>query len=104
MGRFDDAITQYKKALAIDPTSLNSHFGIAAALTYQGKSSDALAELQKMIDKARSDGERRTALFGQMVVEGRCGGKTDQALAELQKQYVLGEKSMTFLPWRLTCS
>ena len=92
MGRFDEAITQYKKALAIDPNFLNSHFGIAAALTYQGKSSDALAELQKMTDKARSDGERRTALFGQMVVEAD-GGKLDQALAEVQKQYALGEKS-----------
>jgi tetratricopeptide (TPR) repeat protein len=92
MGRFDEAITQYKKALAIDQNFLNSHFGIAAALTYQGKSSDALAELQKMTDKARSDGERRTALFGQMVVAAD-GGKLDQALAELQKQYTLGEKS-----------
>jgi tetratricopeptide (TPR) repeat protein len=61
-------------------------------LTYQGKSSDALAELQKMTDKARSDGERRTALFGQMVVAAD-GGKLDQALTELQKQYALGEKS-----------
>jgi len=92
MGRFDEAITQYKKALAIDPNFLNSHFGIAAALTYQGKSSDALAELQKMTEKARSDGERRTALFGQMVVAAD-GGKLDQALSELQKQYALGEKS-----------
>jgi tetratricopeptide (TPR) repeat protein len=92
MGRFDEAITQYKKALAIDQNFLNSHFGIAAALTYQGKSSDALAELQKMTDKARNDGERRTALFGQMVVAAD-GGKLDQALTELQKQYTLGEKS-----------
>ena len=92
MGRFDEAITQYKKALAIDSNFLNSHFGIAAALTYQGKSSDALAELQKMTDKARSDGERRTALFGQMVVAAD-GGKLDQALTELQKQYALGEKT-----------
>ena len=92
MGRFDEAITQYKKALALDSNFLNSHFGIAAALTYQGKASDALAELQKMTDKARTDGERRTALFGQMVVAAD-GGKLDQALAELQKQYALGEKS-----------
>src|SRR6185369_13061057 len=53
---------------------------------------DALAELQKMTDKARTDGERRTALFGQMVVAADTG-KLDQALAEVQKQYALGEKS-----------
>jgi tetratricopeptide (TPR) repeat protein len=92
MGRFDEAITQYNKALAIDPNFVNSHFGIAAALAYQGKAGEAQAELQKMMEKARSDGERRTALFGQMVVAAD-GGKLDQALAEVAKQYALGEKS-----------
>ena len=92
MGRFDEAITQYNKALAIDSNFLNSHLGIAAALTYQGKSKEALEELQKMTDKARTDGERRTALFGQMVVAADSGN-TDQALAEVQKQYDLGAKS-----------
>lgn len=92
MGRFDEAITQYNKALAIDSNFVNSHFGIAAALAYKGKASEAQAELQKMTQKARSDGERRTALFGQMVVAADSG-KLDQALAELAKQYALGEKS-----------
>src|SRR5690242_17882304 len=41
MGRFDEAITQYNKALSIEPTFLNSHFGIAAALTYEGKAAEA---------------------------------------------------------------
>jgi len=92
MGRFDEAITQYNKALGIDPNFLNSHFGIAAALTYQGKASEAQAELQKMTEKARTDGERRTALFGQTIV-ALDTGKFDQALAEVDKQYALGEKS-----------
>lgn len=90
-GRFDEAITQYNKALAIEPTFLNSYFGIAAALTYKGKASDAAAELQKITDKARTDGERRTALFGQMVVAADTG-RLDQALAEVEKQYALGQK------------
>lgn len=92
MGRFDEAITQYNKALAIDSNFVNSHFGIAAALAYQGKAGEAQAELQKMTQKARSDGERRTALFGQMVVAADSG-KLDQALAEVAKQYALGEKN-----------
>jgi tetratricopeptide (TPR) repeat protein len=92
MGRFDEAITQYNKALAIDANFLNSHFGIAAALAYEGKASEANAELQKMTTKARTDGERRTALFGQMVVAADSG-KLDQALAEVEKQYALGQKS-----------
>ena len=92
MGRFDEAITQYNKALAIDPNFVNSYFGIAAAQTYKGNASDAQAELQKITQKARSDGERRTALFGQMIV-AIDSGKLDQALAEVEKQYALGQKS-----------
>jgi tetratricopeptide (TPR) repeat protein len=92
MGRFDEAITQYNKALSIEPNFINSHFGIAAALTYQGKANEAQAELQKMTQKARTDGERRTALFGQMVV-ALDSGKSDQALAELAKQYAIAEKN-----------
>lgn len=91
-GRFDEAITQYNKALAIEPTFLNSYFGIAAALTYKGKASDATAELQKITAKARNDGERRTALFGQMVVAAD-GGHWDEALADVDKQYALGQKT-----------
>jgi tetratricopeptide (TPR) repeat protein len=59
---------------------------------YQGKADEASAELQKLTEKARSDGERRTALFGQMVVAADRG-KMDQALAEVEKQYALGQKS-----------
>ena len=92
MGRFDEAIVQYNKALGIDPNFINSHFGIAAALAYSGKPSEAQSELQKITTKARSDGERRTALFGQMVV-AVDSGKLDQALAEVDKQYALGQKS-----------
>jgi tetratricopeptide (TPR) repeat protein len=91
-GRFDEAITQYNKALAIDPNFVNSYFGIAAALTYKGKAADAAAELQKITEKARSDGERRTALFGQMVVAADSGN-LNQALAEVEKQYALGQKT-----------
>jgi tetratricopeptide (TPR) repeat protein len=92
IGRFDESIVQYKKALEVNQSFLNSHFGIAAAQMYMGKHSDATAELQKMFDRARNDGERRTALFGQMVVVADSG-KLDQALAEVEKQYQLGQKT-----------
>ncbi len=92
MGRFDESITQYRKALAIDPNFINSHQGIASALMYQGKPDEAAAELQKITDKARSDAERRTAMFAQTVVDVDSG-KLDAALAEVDKQYALGEKT-----------
>ena len=92
MGRFDEAIAQYKKALEIDSNFINSHQGIASALMYQGKADEASAELQKITDKARSDAERRTALFAMTVVDVDSG-KMDKALAEVDKQYALGEKT-----------
>ncbi len=92
MGRFDEAIVQYRKALEIDTNFVNSHFGIAAALMYQGKPDEALAELHKMYDKARNDGERRTALFA-MTVVNTDSSKFDQAIAEADQQYALGEKT-----------
>jgi tetratricopeptide (TPR) repeat protein len=92
MGKFDDSITQYRKALAIDPNFINSHQGIAAALLYKGNVDEATAELQKITDKARSDAERRTALFALTVVDVD-GGKWDKALEEVDKQYALGDKT-----------
>ena len=57
-----------------------------------GKPDDAAAELQKISEKARSDGERRTALFG-MTVLAIDRGQMDKALEEVDKQYALGEKT-----------
>jgi tetratricopeptide (TPR) repeat protein len=91
MGRFDDSITQYRKAIAIDPNFIASHFGIAADLMYQGKSPEASAELQKIIDKARSDGDRRLALFGLSVVAADAS-RLDQAAQEMDREYAVAEK------------
>lgn len=92
MGKFDDSITQYRKALSIDQNFINAHQGIAMALLYKGKGSEAAAELQKITDKARSDAERRTALFALTVVDVDSG-KWDKALADVDQQYALGEKT-----------
>jgi tetratricopeptide (TPR) repeat protein len=92
MGKFDESIAQYRKALSIDSNFIASHLGISADLMYMGKPDEAAAELQKITDKARSDGERRTALFGMTVLDVD-GGKIDKALEDMDKQYALGEKT-----------
>ncbi len=91
MGRFDDSITQYNRALSIDPHFAPSHFGIAGDLMYSGKSAEAQAELQKMADQARNDGELRTAYFG-MAVLAVDTGKLDKALQQMDKEYAVAEK------------
>lgn len=92
IGRFDESIAQYRKAVTIDKNFVNSHFGIASALMYQGKSTAAISELEKIMTKARSDGERRTAMFGKTVVYVDSG-QMAKALAEVDNQYALGEKT-----------
>lgn len=92
MGRFDDSIAQYRKALAVDEHFFPSHFGIAADLLYMGKPAAASAELGKITDNARNDGERRTALFGQTVVDVDSG-KMNQAIIEMDKQYSIAQKN-----------
>jgi tetratricopeptide (TPR) repeat protein len=91
MGKFDDSITQYHKALSADPHFAPSHFGIAGDLMYSGKSEEAQAELQKMADQARNDGELRTAYFG-MAVVAADSGKLDKALQAMDKEYAVAEK------------
>jgi tetratricopeptide (TPR) repeat protein len=91
MGRFDESIAMYRKALATDPHFANSRFGIASNLMYQGKPEGGRAELWKLHQAARNDGERRTALFGAAVIYAD-EGKFDQALAELKKEYAVAEK------------
>jgi tetratricopeptide (TPR) repeat protein len=92
MGRFDDSITQYRKALSIDSNFINAHQGIGMDLLYEGKADEAASEIQKINEKARSDAERRTALFALTVVDVDSG-KWEQALADVDKQYALGEKT-----------
>ena len=92
MGRYDDSIAQYQKALSIDPHFNPSRFGISADYTYSGKPQEAAAELQTMADQARNDGERRTAYFG-MAVLASDGGKYEQALAAMDKEFAVAEKN-----------
>jgi tetratricopeptide (TPR) repeat protein len=91
MGRFDDSLVQYHKALSIDPYFIPSHFGIAADEMYLGKPREATAELQRMAEQARNDGERRTAFFC-MAVVAADRGKMDQALQAMDKEYEVAEK------------
>jgi tetratricopeptide (TPR) repeat protein len=92
MGRFDESIAQYRKALSIDPRFGASQIGIASNLMLQGKHDEAIAEAQKLHDAARDDGDRRTAMFTQVVIDVDRG-RTAQALQRMERLYALGAKS-----------
>jgi tetratricopeptide (TPR) repeat protein len=90
MGRFDESIAQYRKALEVNPQFSPSYIGIASNLTFQGKYDASRAEAKKLYDRARNDGEKRAAMFATTITY-IDEGKTDVALAELDKQYTLGK-------------
>jgi tetratricopeptide (TPR) repeat protein len=90
MGRFDESIAQYRKALEQNPQFAPSFIGISTNLMFQGKYDASRAEAGKLYAGARNDGEKRTAMF-QNTVTYVEEGKFDLALAELDKQYSLGE-------------
>ncbi len=92
MGRFQESLEQYAKALAIDSNFVASHLGRAADFMYMGKTAEAASELDTITKKARSDGDRRTALFGRTVL-AVDGGKWDAALAAMDQQYAIAEQA-----------
>jgi len=91
MGRFQESLTQYRKALSVDPHFAASHFGISADLTYLGKPDEAAAELQKMADGARNDGELRTAYFAMAVVAADSGNLA-KSLQAMDKEFSVAQK------------
>lgn len=91
VGRFDESIEQYQKALSYNPNFVASYLGMATDLCLQNKHNEARTLLQKLYGIARNDGERRAALFARTVA---CvdEGNTAMALTEMEKQYALAEK------------
>ena len=68
---------------------------------YQGKA-QAAAELQTMADRARNDGETRTALFGMAVVTLPIMA-TGQRRQQIEKNAQSQKEGRHWRPWRQTC-
>jgi len=92
LGRFDESIAMYRKALAIDSGFANSHFGIATDLDLEGKGAEARRELDTMLESAQDDGQRRAGLFAKTVSFAHQGDLR-AAQAEMDKQYAIAEKT-----------
>jgi tetratricopeptide (TPR) repeat protein len=91
MGRYEESIEQYQKALSSNPNFVASHIGIATDYCLKNEHEQARAQLQKLYDIARNDGERRAALFAK-TVSYVDEGNLAMALQEMDKQFAMGEK------------
>ncbi|HTR80966.1 MAG TPA: tetratricopeptide repeat protein [Bacteroidota bacterium] len=89
MGRFDQSIDNYKKALGIDPNFTSSRIGLTMNYLYQGKNEKAAAEAEQLASSAHNDGERRQACFVKAVVD-IDGGNLESALGDFDKEYAIG--------------
>jgi tetratricopeptide (TPR) repeat protein len=90
MGRFDESIQNYEKALAIDPHFIASLIGIANDQTFQGKTDAARATLLRLDSVARNPGERRQARL--WTASAWVHDKAwDKAIAEVEKMVALAE-------------
>ena len=86
MGKYEESITQYKKALELNANFVASHIGIATNLNFLGEHEKARERLQHLNEIARNDGEKRAAHFA-AAVSYMDEGFPGKALDELQKQY-----------------
>ena len=91
MGRFEESIQSYRKALAIKHDFTPSHMGITANWVYQGKHKEARSQLQEFLKIAKNDGQRRAAYFNK-AVSYIDEGKFEEALTALNERYALAER------------
>ena len=92
MGRFQDSIKAYEKALAVDKNFVASYVGIGNDHMFMGHGAEARAAFARLTAVARTDGEKRQALFWN-AVSYLHEGAYDKALGEAQKEYAIAEAS-----------
>lgn len=93
MGRFEESIASYEKALKVDKNFVASYVGIGNNQMFLGRGADARKTFARLTAVARTSGEKRQALFwtaNSYVHEGN----TQKALAEVEKMraIAIGEK------------
>jgi len=88
MGRFDESIAMYNKALAIDANFVASYIGIGNDQLFKGQPAAARETFAKIAKVARNTGEKRTAHFWTAAAYVHEGA-TDKALAEIEANLAL---------------
>jgi tetratricopeptide (TPR) repeat protein len=90
MGRFDDSIQNYEKALALDKNFVASWVGIGNNHMFMGHGDKAREAFGRLLAIARNDGEKRLAHFW-MAMSYTHEGATDKAVAEIEKEAAIAQ-------------
>jgi len=91
-GKFEESIRNYEKALALNPDFTGSYIGIGTDYVLLNKPDEARKEIQKLFDRAKTDGIRQQALYA-MVNSFVDEGNFPKSLETLQKSYEISEKN-----------
>ncbi len=93
MGRFEESIANYEEALSRNADFVASYVGIGNNQVFMERGDDARATFQKLFDEvARTDGERRAALFwtaASYVHEGNY----EAAIEKVEEMYKIAEEN-----------
>jgi tetratricopeptide (TPR) repeat protein len=92
MGRFEESIAEYRKALAADRLFPSALVGIANDQVLQGKGEEARATLQEALRTARDDGERRQAWYWTAQTHAH-EGQWDEAIESVEEGKKISDAS-----------
>lgn len=90
MGEYDESIANYRKALEIDPSFAASYAGISINHSLKGDAEAAQAAAAEMLAAARTDGEKRGAMFRSMTSH-LYAGNVDAARTVSDEMYAMAE-------------
>ena len=96
LGRFEESIKSYERALSVDPNFVASYVGIGNDQIFLGRGEAARATFQKLYQVARTDGERRQAIFWTSVSYIHESA-WDKVLAEVDKLMAISNKGKDLL-------
>jgi tetratricopeptide (TPR) repeat protein len=88
-GRFDEAITQIEKAIALDPDNGTAHINLGHLLEVTGHRDEAIEQLKAGIQIAPKNADGHN-IYGVILARE---GKMDEAVAELQQAVTLSPGS-----------
>jgi tetratricopeptide (TPR) repeat protein len=92
MGRYDESIAAYEKAISLDEQFYSSHIGLAYDYVFKGQYADARRQLQA-IDETTSDAGVKSLVIDASTAIALHEGKYDRALESAQQGYSLALKS-----------
>ena len=91
MGRFDESIEAYEKALSLNPNFIGSFIGIGNNYMFLGQPQKARESFRRLQEIARNDAERREALLW-MAASCVHAGDCEQALDPISAREKIDEE------------